>query len=289
MKKITTYLTLGVISTSVLMLSAQPAEAFSYRSFLQQFGNSSGLQNEQTTEHNPHDNQESILSNFWTSRRQQNQPQTDTEDLDNKPSKESDEGKLEEGSKETAEDDNQVKENKNEEKNSNLLDNFWARRGTRTQPSTPQEQKQEQPTEQQPIKEETQPTSTHQVSQRELSMLELINEERKAAGVAPLKIDEEVSKWARVKSQDFINSSYFAHESPVYGRAGQMLREGGVSFTRVGENIASSQSYVVSHHRLMASDGHRRNILNPNFTHVGIGIVDQNPSGVYVTQIFTAK
>ncbi len=68
-----------------------------------------------------------------------------------------------------------------------------------------------------------------------------------------------------------------------------MLREAGMDFTRAGENIASSQSYVVSHHRLMASDGHRRNILNPNYTHIGIGIVDQTPSGVYVTQLFVTK
>jgi uncharacterized protein YkwD len=74
----------------------------------------------------------------------------------------------------------------------------------------------------------------------------------------------------------------------MFGSASQMLRSFGYQFRGVGENIAKSQSAQVSHYRLMASDGHRSNILYPTYTHVGIGIVPYK-TGVMVTQIFVIK
>ncbi|WP_350344176.1 CAP domain-containing protein [Proteinivorax tanatarense] len=271
MKKITTYLTLGIISSSIILVSS-PAESMSYRDFLQQHVNGTSQQ-QTTTEQQPeetnvdNEKQSNTIANFWNRRRNAN---TNTENnVNNK----------EENKQESAPADSQDK--------TNGIDDFWANR-RRANTNTNSESEQSSSRESSDSNQEKN-KKTYKVSQRELNMLDLINQERKAAGVSPLKIDEQVSRLANMKSQDFIDNNYFAHESPVYGRANQMLRDENISFRRVGENIASSQSYIVSHHRLMASDGHRRNILNPNYTHVGIGIVDQNPSGVYVTQIFITK
>lgn len=172
--------------------------------------------------------------------------------------------------------------------NTRNLDNFWLNRRTGTndavQPVAPTST--QQPTVSQPA-----PSTTvnHTISQREMDMLRWINEERAKVGAQPLQIDLELSRWARIKSQDMKDKKYFAHNSPTYGTPFEMMRNAGIQYVRAAENISSSQSAQVSHHRLMASEGHRRNILNPNFTHIGIGIVDQNPSGVLVTQLFNQK
>lgn len=136
-----------------------------------------------------------------------------------------------------------------------------------------------------------QPTSTvsHTITQREMDMLRWINQERAKVGARPLQIDLELSKWAKIKSQDMKNNNYFAHTSPTYGSPFEMMRSAGIQYVRAAENLSASQSPYMSHLRLMASEGHRRNILNPNFTHIGIGIIDQNPSGVLVTQLFNQK
>lgn len=165
------------------------------------------------------------------------------------------------------------------------LNNFWtSRRSTVSQIS-------QQPAVQQPTQSTEQPTerTNHTVAQREIQMLNWVNEERAKVGLAPLKLDLELSRWARLKSQDMKDKGYFAHYSPTYGTPGEMVRNAGIQYLRLGENISSSQSPYISHLRLMASDGHRRNILNPNFTHIGIGIVDVNPSGVLVTQLFIQR
>ncbi len=180
----------------------------------------------------------------------------------------------------------------------NSFENFWLRRRASLGQTTPTTNT--QPTNTAP----TQPTNTnqqtvapqpispvinHNISQREMNMLNWINEERAKVGVAPLRIDVELSKWARIKSQDMKDNNYFSHHSPTYGSPFEMMRNAGIQYRSAAENISSSQSPLISHHRLMASDGHRRNILNPNFTHIGIGIVDQNSSGVLVTQLFNQK
>jgi len=108
----------------------------------------------------------------------------------------------------------------------------------------------------------------------EQKMLDLINQARQAAGVAPLKIDMNLVKSARLKSQDMINNNYFDHYSPTYGDPGQMIRKYAPGYRGVGENIAyDSRTVQTAHDGLMNSPGHRQNILSPNYTHIGIGIV----------------
>lgn len=119
-------------------------------------------------------------------------------------------------------------------------------------------------------------------------MFAKLNEERVKAGLQPLQRDPELDRIARLKSQDLVDNNYFAHQSPTYGTVSQMLRSFGYQFRAAGENLSKSQKAEISHYRLMASDGHRTNILYPSYTHVGIGIVPYK-SGVMVTQIFVIK
>lgn len=125
----------------------------------------------------------------------------------------------------------------------------------------------------------------YQLSAAEQEMVRLVNEERQKAGVAPLQIDLELSRVARIKSQDMRDNNYFSHTSPTYGSPFDMMKSFGIRYRTAGENIALHSSVQSAHNGLMNSDGHRKNILNPSFTHIGIGIVN----GRYYTQMFIGK
>jgi len=120
-------------------------------------------------------------------------------------------------------------------------------------------------------------------------MLDLVNAARQQAGLQPLAADPELVKIARLKSRDMIENNYFSHESPVYGSPFDMMKQFGISYRTAGENIACNQSVQAAHEALMNSPGHRANILNASFTHIGIGIVDGGPCGKMFTQMFIGK
>lgn len=128
------------------------------------------------------------------------------------------------------------------------------------------------------------------LSDREKEMLNYINEERAKAGLAPLKVDPELSRVARIKSQDMVDNGYFSHVSPTYGSPFEMMKSFGIKYRAAGENIARNSSVLKAHVALMNSEGHRKNILSKTFTHIGIGIVDnKGVGGITVTQMFIAK
>ena len=114
----------------------------------------------------------------------------------------------------------------------------------------------------------------------------LLNEDRIANGLAPLPLDQELSRIARVKSQDMNDNNYFAHESPTYGKAADMLRHFGYAFNGVGENIAHHATVLKAQAAFMSSSGHRANILGSQWTKVGIGVSYDENGNVYVTQLF---
>ncbi|WP_369017101.1 CAP domain-containing protein [Bacillus subtilis] len=125
------------------------------------------------------------------------------------------------------------------------------------------------------------------VSAYEKKVVELTNAERQKQGLKPLQIDETLSKSARAKSQDMKDKNYFDHQSPTYGSPFDMMKSFGISYKTAGENIAKGQKTpeeVVK--AWMNSEGHRKNILNPNFTHIGVGYVE---SGSILTQQFIGK
>ncbi|MDD2432605.1 MAG: CAP domain-containing protein [Clostridia bacterium] len=124
---------------------------------------------------------------------------------------------------------------------------------------------------------------------QELKMLGLINAERAKAGVKPLVLKPELVKIARIKSQEMIDENYFSHVSPTYGDPFTMLKNFGIKYGYAGENLAGNPTVENAHQSLMASSGHKKNILNPNYTHVGIGIVAGGPYGQMFTQLFISE
>ncbi|NLH27987.1 MAG: hypothetical protein GX480_06275 [Syntrophomonadaceae bacterium] len=167
------------------------------------------------------------------------------------------------------------------------------------QPEPQEPQPEPQPEPQEPQKPEPQPQPQPQpeepgsdvvaLTQDEQKMINLVNQERQKYGMKPLKVDYQLVKLARMKSQDMVDKNYFSHQSPTYGSPFDMMKNAGVSYRWAGENIAGAGTVERAHNALMNSEGHRANILNPNFTHIGVGIVMGGPYGMMFTQMFIGK
>ena len=131
------------------------------------------------------------------------------------------------------------------------------------------------------------PTISSLTTAFEAEVVRLVNQRRAEHGLKPLIQDWQLSRVARYKSQDMKDLGYFSHTSPTYGSPFQMMKNFGISYRTAGENIAkgyASPEAVVN--AWMNSPGHRANILNSTYTHIGVGYV---PSGNYWTQMFISK
>ena len=121
----------------------------------------------------------------------------------------------------------------------------------------------------------------------EQEVIRLTNQRRAQHGLKPLAEDWELSRVASYKSKDMHDKRYFSHQSPTYGSPFDMMKQFGINYRAAGENIAmgySSAAAVVE--GWMNSPGHRANILNASFTHIGVGYY---ASGHYWTQMFIGK
>ncbi|MBE6533057.1 MAG: SafA/ExsA family spore coat assembly protein [Ruminococcaceae bacterium] len=121
----------------------------------------------------------------------------------------------------------------------------------------------------------------------EREVVRLVNIERAKQGISALEYDWQLSRVARYKSEDMQKNKYFSHTSPTYGTPFNMMKSFGISYKTAGENIArgyKSPAAVVE--GWMNSPGHRANILNKSFTHIGVGYVE---NGSYWTQMFVGR
>ena len=125
------------------------------------------------------------------------------------------------------------------------------------------------------------------LNEYEKEVIRIVNEIRVSNGLQPFETDEELSRVARIKSQDMKDNNYFSHTSPVYGSPFDMMKQFGISYKSAGENIARGQATpqaVVD--GWMNSSGHRANILNASYNRIGVGYV---ADGNYWTQMFIQK
>lgn len=119
----------------------------------------------------------------------------------------------------------------------------------------------------------------------EARLLELVNAARAEAGLAPVSLDARLCDVARGHSAEMGEEGYFSHISPDGRSPGDRLRAASIDFQLSGENIAIDQTIEGAHAAFMASPGHRRNVLDPEFTYVGLGVV-RTDRGLYVTESF---
>lgn len=121
-------------------------------------------------------------------------------------------------------------------------------------------------------------------------VINLTNSERGQNGLASLKTNSNLSKAAELKAKDMFEDDYWAHFAPDGTSPWYFFGLVNYKYTWAGENLArdfATSSGVVS--AWMASSGHRANILNSNFTEIGLAVVNGNLEGedtTLVVQLF---
>lgn len=141
-----------------------------------------------------------------------------------------------------------------------------------------------------PPSEDTNTPENKPEADKELTFAEqvvkLVNQERTKAGLNAVTLDKTIASAALVRAKEIETS--FSHTRPNGSKFSTALTEQGVTFKGAGENIAWGQkSPEAVMQAWMNSEGHRANILNKNFTKIGVGYY-QNASGRnFWTQLFT--
>ncbi|MGE5554192.1 MAG: CAP domain-containing protein [Betaproteobacteria bacterium] len=141
-----------------------------------------------------------------------------------------------------------------------------------------------------PAPSPTPPATGYTLNAQEQQFLTLTNQNRTTAGLPALRSNLELSRMARIKAQDMVTNNYFSHYSPTYGYPPTMAQKFGIQYMYgVGENIVQSRNVSRANAQLMASPGHKANILDPRYTDIGVGVVSDGYGGIMGVQQFIGR
>ena len=129
-------------------------------------------------------------------------------------------------------------------------------------------------------------TAANEIHPNVHQILDLVNTERAKAGLAPLTLDIQLCNAAQIRAEE--QFTLFSHSRPNGSSYRTVLDENGISYMGCGENVAygyrNPQAVMEG---WMNSEGHKANILQPKFTHIGIGYY-VGPNGYhYWSQLFS--
>lgn len=112
------------------------------------------------------------------------------------------------------------------------------------------------------------------------------NEEREKLGLEPLQINEKLNQAALAKAQDMFTDQYWAHSAPDGVQPWNFIKEAGYVYKYAGENLArdfdNTKEMMVA---WMNSPTHKENIINPNFTQMGLAVVNGTLKGFNTTLV----
>lgn len=121
-------------------------------------------------------------------------------------------------------------------------------------------------------------------------LVQMTNQDRIASGMRPLAVSPTLERAAYLKVQDMVANNYFAHTSPAGVSPWYWFREVGYTFRFAGENLAVNFTESTDVQQAwLNSPAHRANVLNPNFTEMGIATAYGRYKGVntaYVVELF---
>jgi uncharacterized protein YkwD len=123
---------------------------------------------------------------------------------------------------------------------------------------------------------------------------DLINAERRARGESALVWDAELTRMARLHSENMARQNFFDHIDPQGQNMTMRARAGGVcGWSAIAENIAYNSGYDdaagFAVERWMTSSKHRANLLRQGFTHSGVGVARAADGRVFFTQVFVTR
>lgn len=123
-------------------------------------------------------------------------------------------------------------------------------------------------------------------------VLEMLNEERIAEGMQPLTMNNssDTYKLAQVRAADMAIYDHSDFDSPSYGLLSEMLSRFGIASAIPSENTwktTASKNAGAIHTRFMVLESSRNALMNPNYTEIGIGIVQKN-GYYYICEVLIA-
>lgn len=135
-------------------------------------------------------------------------------------------------------------------------------------------------------------TPAHAAMKAAHTMLQIVNADRRAAGLSRLTFSPLAARVALAHSKDMAMHDYLSHSGRDGSSPYTRMIHAGVSYNLAGENIGydTGTSRVAMLRAIevamLRSPEHRANLLRPSFKHVGIGVA-VFPDGLYVTEDFT--
>ena len=119
------------------------------------------------------------------------------------------------------------------------------------------------------------------------ALVEKLNREREKIGLKPLEVDPKLQQMAEYKLQSMARDGYFAHVSPSGQTAWDIFDRFGYNYSFAGENLATNFVDADNLHRAwMRSPEHRKNILFPQYTKVGLAIGETRTGALLAVEYF---
>ena len=118
----------------------------------------------------------------------------------------------------------------------------------------------------------------------------LTNDNRQVDNLPGLRVNEVLQRAAQMKADDMAQKGYFAHNSPDGITPWHWIDEAGYAYEYAGENLAIN--FIDSsdvNKAWMDSPAHRKNILNANFTEIGIATANgvyEGKETTFIVQVF---
>lgn len=125
------------------------------------------------------------------------------------------------------------------------------------------------------------------INRHQKQALDLLNADRAARGLAPLRLSLQLSRLAENYARDMIKRNYFSHTNPEGLSPFERMRRQNIPFNYAGENLAFNVSIAAAEQAFMNSPGHKANILDTHYTQVGVGVLTSPNGSVYVVQEFS--
>jgi hypothetical protein len=120
----------------------------------------------------------------------------------------------------------------------------------------------------------------------ESQLFESLNRARTVHSLSALQWDDNLFKAARKHALLMLNLNMLEHQLPNESNLETRAAEAGARFAVIAENIAVGPDPQIIHNGWMNSPGHRKNILDPRLTSVGIAAV-RGPGGLFAVQDFS--
>ena len=109
------------------------------------------------------------------------------------------------------------------------------------------------------------------ISERDI--FDLVNKERVKNNITPLTLNNKLTQAAINKAKNLVKNNYFSHNSPEGKKFSSWIKETKYEYSFIGENLAKDFSDSESTIKAwLKSSGHKKNILNENFTETGIAV-----------------